>query len=128
MKIEFRKVPFKAKEFLYENDSVKFEGTFCRISPQLIDVKANLSGKTEVECGRCVKSFEINLDENLEFLLSDGVYTLEDERDIDNIIIEISNHIIDFEELVQSELSSIKSDYHICPECDSSDNSFEQEF
>lgn len=30
------------------------------------------------------------------------------------LVIEIENSLIDFDEIIESELNSIKSDYHIC--------------
>jgi uncharacterized metal-binding protein YceD (DUF177 family) len=119
MKIEFRKVPFTSKKFTTSFDSVKLEGTFCKISPLLIKLQANLSGQTGVECCRCGDEDTISVDENLEFLLSDGIFN---DADSEELVIEIENHTIDFDEIIQSELSSIKSDYHICEKCSLNDS------
>ena len=126
MKIEFRKVLFTEKEFTCELDSVKLEGTFCKISPTLAKVKATLVGSTSVDCCRCGDEYTINVNENLEFLLSNKVY--EDEAELEDLVIEIENDIIDFDEIIESEISSIKSDYHICSSCLNNKENIEKEY
>lgn len=126
MKIEFKKVPQTPRDLVSEFDSVKIEGTFCRISSSLVKVDANLTGKTSVECCRCGINDTITLNENLDFLISDGVYKNESSQ-VEDLIVEVEDSIIDFDEIMQSELSSIYSDYHICANC--IDNDFvEQEY
>ncbi len=126
MKIEFRKVPQSPRDLISEFNSVKIEGTFCKISASLVKVDVNLTGETSVECCRCGENDTITLDENLNFRISDGVYNNKS-SDLEDLIIEVENSIIDFDEIIQSELSSIYSDYHICSNC--SDVDFvEQEY
>lgn len=126
MQIEFRKVPFTAKDFTVELDSVKLEGTFCKMSPTLAKVEATLVGPTPVDCCRCGVEYTIELNENLEFLLSNRVY--EDESELENLVIEIENDMIDFNEIIESEISSIRSDYHICTLCSENKDSIEKEY
>ncbi|WP_419765950.1 MAG: hypothetical protein ACNI28_04640 [Arcobacter sp.] len=126
MQIEFRKVPFTAKEFTAELDSVKLEGTFCKISPTLAKVEATLVGSASVDCCRCGVEYTIELNENLEFLLSDRVY--KDDSELENLVIEIENDMIDFDEIIESEISSIRSDYHICTLCLDNKDSIEKEY
>jgi hypothetical protein len=126
MKIEFRKVLFTEKEFTCELDSVKLEGTFCKISPTLAKVKATLVGSTSVDCCRCGDEYTINVNENLKFLLSNKVY--EDESLLEDLVIEIENDIIDFDEIIESEISSIRSDYHICSSCLNNKENIEKEY
>jgi len=126
MQIEFRKVPFTPKEFSLELDSVKLEGTFCKMSPTLAKVEATLVGPTAVDCCRCGAEYTIDLNENLEFLLSNKVY--EDESELENLVIEIENDMIDFNEIIESEISSIRSDYHICALCLENKDSIEKEY
>jgi hypothetical protein len=126
MKIEFRKVPFTPKEFSNILNSVKLEGTFCRMSPTLAKVEATLVGTTTVDCCRCGDEYTINVDENLEFLLSNKVY--EDEAELEDLVIEVENDMIDFDEIIESEISSIRSDYHICNVCLQNKDSIEKEY
>jgi uncharacterized metal-binding protein YceD (DUF177 family) len=126
MQIEFRKVPFTAKEFNVELNSVKLEGTFCKMSPTLAKVQATLVGPISVDCCRCGVEYTIELNEELDFLLSNRVY--EDESELENLVIEIENDIIDFDEIIESEISSIRSDYHICTLCLENKDSIEKEY
>ncbi|PLY08002.1 MAG: hypothetical protein C0625_03385 [Arcobacter sp.] len=116
MKIEFRKVPFTPKEFHADYNSVKIEGTFCKISPSLVKIDGALIGNTPILCSRCGEDDTVALDEKLNFLLSDGIYKAESSES-DDLVIEIEDNIIDFDEIIQSEISSICSDYHICAKC-----------
>jgi len=124
MKIEFRKVPFNEKDFKVSLDSVDFEGTFCKLSSTLVKIDATLKGASQVTCDRCSKEDDITLDEKLNFLLSDGVYN----NQTDELVVEIEDGFIDFDEIIHSELSSIQSDYHICDECEQNNKTIEQEF
>ena len=125
MKIEFRKVPQTPKELIIEYNSVKIEGTFCKISQSLVKVDAVLQGSTDIDCCRCGETEEIEVNEELHLLLSDGIYK-NDESEY--LVIEVEDSIIDFDEIIQSELNSIKSDYHLCDECTQLGDNFEKEF
>ena len=116
MKIEFRKVPQTPKEFKSDLDSVKIEGTFCKISPSLVKVESKLTGTTSVDCIRCAETETIALNEELNILISDGIYKSDSHND-ELVIIEIEDNFIDFDEIIQSEISSIYTDYHICANC-----------
>ena len=125
MKIEFRKAPQTSKELEIEYNSVKIEGTFCKISQSLVKVDAVLKGSTDIDCCRCGITEVIEVDEELHLLLSDGVYK-KDESEY--LVIEVENGLIDFNEIIESELNSIKSDYHICNNCLQLGDNFEKEF
>jgi uncharacterized metal-binding protein YceD (DUF177 family) len=124
MKIEFRKVPHNEKNFKVSLDSVDFEGTFCKISSTLVKIDATLSGNSHITCDRCSKEDDITLNEKLDFLISDGVY----KNQTDELVVEIEDGFIDFDEIIHGELSSIQSDYHICDECEQNNKTIEQEF
>ena len=118
MVIEFRKVAQTSKSFEDQVDSVKIEGTFCRISPRLIEIDSRLHGKTEVDCSRCGDTFDTVANEELDFLISDGLYEDKDsDKSLDRIVIEVDDHTIDFQEIIKSELESFKLDYHVCENC-----------
>ncbi|MDD2639689.1 MAG: hypothetical protein PHS65_01725 [Arcobacteraceae bacterium] len=124
MKIELKKIPQAPKEFQTEFNSVKLEGNFCKMSPSLVKIEADLSGSIPIECCRCGKSEDLELNEPLNFLLSDGIF----DKESDELVIEIENGIIDFDEIIQNETASIQSDYHFCKECANTDEVFEKEF
>ena len=128
MKIEFRKVPQNPKDFILEVNSVKFCGTLGKLSSKLVDIKSNIDGIVEVNCCKCGINFDISFNEKIHFLASDGIYSSNDERDLDKIIIEIDNNFVDFEEIFQSELESLRSDYHVCDSCSKDDATIELEY
>ncbi|OCL88056.1 hypothetical protein [Arcobacter porcinus] len=124
MKIEFKKVPQDKKELNTSFDSVKIEGTFCRISSTLVKIEAKLKGEITVDCSRCPNELKINLNEDLNLLISNGIFKgIED----DFLVIEV-DEIIDFDSIIESEINSIKSDYYLCNSCENSTTIFEQEF
>lgn len=124
MKIEFKKVPQSPKEFSSELDSVEISGTFCKISQSLVKIDAVLNGNTTIDCCRCGITDSITINEKANFLLSDGIYQ---DTESEDLVIEIDNSIIDFDEIIGSEIESIKSDYYLCDKC-TQDNDYEQEF
>lgn len=116
MKIEFSKLPRNRQKFEISSNSVKFIGTFCRITATIAKIDAIIKGNFEVECCKCAKNISQSVDENIVYTLSDGAISLKDERE-DEIIIEIDNHIVDFDDILNSELESINSDYYLCDSC-----------
>ena len=125
MKIEFKKIPQEKKEFNTSLNSVKIEGTFCRISSSLVKIEANLIGNIEIDCSRCGTLDTLVVNEELKLLLSDGVFKGDEDE---FLVIEIENSLIDFDEIIQSELNSIKSDYYLCDKCAQLGDNFEKEF
>ena len=125
MKIEFKKLPSTPQDLLVESDSVKIEGTFCKISQSLAKIDAVLIGNTDVDCSRCGITEDVIVDEKLDFLLSDGIFKNDECEDL---VIEVDNSTIDFDELIESELASIKSEYHLCKNCLQDGDEFEKEF
>ncbi len=94
---------------------VEFSGSIKKSSLNLAKCSGKLSGKLEHICDRCGADIVLNLDEELNLNLSDGIY-----KDIDN---ELSNTIefydgqIDTDEILISELEAFKSDYFYCDNC-----------
>lgn len=125
MKIEFKKVPFTQKSFNFITNSVKLEGTFCRISPTLVKIKATLDGNIEVDCCACGKEFNTEISEELNLILSQGVF--EAEAKFDEVVIETMDDFIDFEEVINSEIESIRADYFVCDACAESDEEINYE-
>ncbi|MEA3513811.1 MAG: hypothetical protein U9R37_09440 [Campylobacterota bacterium] len=128
MKIEFRKVPLDGSEFEINSNSVKFLGTFCKISSKLAKINANLNGQVAVDCCKCGKTMQIKIDENTNFLVSDGNYIANEHDDDEFVIIEAQNHIVDFGDILHSEIESLKSEYYICDTCKKNDNFVELEY
>ena len=58
-------------------------------------------------------------------MVSDGLYKKDEDE---YLVIEIENGLINFDEIIESELNSIRSDYHICENCLQYGDNFEKEF
>ena len=121
MKIEFSKLPRNKNNFEINSDSVKFLGNFCRISGTIARIDSKIIGYYDVVCCKCGNSITKNIDENIIYTLSDIALSSKDERE-NEIIIEVNNHIVDFDEILNSELESIKSDYYICDNCSTNES------
>jgi hypothetical protein len=113
MKIEFRKIPLNSSEFEIISNSVKFLGTFSKMSSKLAKINANLNGQCDVDCCKCGDNIVVNLDEKIDFLVSDGIYESVQNDDEEFVIIEVQDHILDFDEVLHSEIESLKSEYHV---------------
>ena len=127
MKIEFRKIPLQDTEFEITSNSVKFLGTFSKISSKLAKINSKLSGNCDVDCCKCGITFDVPLDTEIEFLLSDGIYSSES-NDEELVIIEVEDHFLDFNEVLHSELESLRSEYHVCDNCKTNDDLVEIEY
>jgi len=127
MKIEFRKIPLQQTEFEISSNSVKFLGTFSKISSKLAKINSKLSGNCDVDCCKCGITFDVPVDSEIEFLLSDGIYSSES-NDEELVIIEVEDHFLDFNEVLHSELESLRSEYHVCDNCKTNDNLVEIEY
>jgi len=112
MKIEFRKIPYTKSDLKITDDLLICEGTFFKESSRIVAVDMTMSGQTTVDCDICGDTFDLSIDEVQKFKVCDGI---SEDEDLD--MIECQNHIVDFDEIVQSEISSIKSDYHYCDKC-----------
>ena len=128
MKVEFRKIPLNESEFEINSNSVKFLGTFSKISSKLAKIIAKLNGNCDVDCCKCGKILRINIDENINFLVSDGNYEPNQHNDEEFVIIEAEDHILNFDDILHSEIESLKSEYYICDTCKNNDNLVELEY
>ncbi|MGB3750728.1 MAG: hypothetical protein WA945_04120 [Arcobacteraceae bacterium] len=127
MKIEFRKIPLQECEFEIDSNSVKFLGTFSKISSKLAKINSKISGTCDVDCCKCGITFNVPIDLEIKFLLSDGIYSSEND-DEEYVIIEVEDHLLDFNEILHGELESLKSEYHVCDACKNNNELVEIEY
>ena len=127
MKIEFRKIPLDESEFEISSNSVKFLGTFSKISSKLAKINSKLVGKCDVDCCKCGTTFTMPVNTEVKFLVSDGIYSSEQDEE-EFVIIEVEEHLLDFDEILHSEIESLKSEYHICDTCKNNDELVEIEY
>jgi uncharacterized metal-binding protein YceD (DUF177 family) len=122
LKIELRKIPFEKREFETSFNGLTLKGVFYKENQNLAKIEAKLTGEIEVECNRCTASFTKTIDEDLKLIVTDRVYNgFDEEYDV----IEFNSQIIDFDDIITSEIESHKLDFeNICDNCDAIDLEF----
>ncbi|WP_297442353.1 hypothetical protein [Sulfurimonas sp.] len=115
MRVVLRKVTKTPLDFEVKSKEIVFKGYLEYHGGKLILLKANINGSLSTSCDICAEEFKLNLDENIEFLISDGLY--QDDNSIAFDVVESFDGNVDIEELLNSELELIKSDYHSCDNC-----------
>ena len=115
MKVTLRKITKTPLDFDIKSNKIIFKGYLQYHSGKLILLKADLTGSVDAECSKCGEEFELSLDEKIEFFISDGLYN--DENNFDMDVVESFNASADLDELLNSELELIKSDYYSCKNC-----------
>jgi uncharacterized metal-binding protein YceD (DUF177 family) len=118
MKIKLIKIGKTPIDFDIKSNEITFKGFLQYHCNKLILLKAKLEGSIDIECSRCAEEFKLDVDENIEFFISDGLY--EDDDNIEFDVIESFNSLVNIDELLNSEIELIKSDYHDCRNCKSS--------
>jgi uncharacterized metal-binding protein YceD (DUF177 family) len=114
MNIPFRRITKTPQEFEVSSGNVTLKGTLALKQRDLVLMKARLTGTLRLPCDICAEPFDTVLDEELELLLSDGVFEGSD----DNLdVVEMHHGTIDMEEILHSEIELIRSDYHSCENC-----------
>ena len=115
MKVTLRKVTKTPLDFQVESGEITFKGYLEYYGGKLILLKADLTGLLEKSCDTCAEEFKMPVDEKIEFFISDGIY--EDENSVELDVVESFDGKADIEELLNSEIELIKSDYHSCENC-----------
>ena len=115
MKVVLRRVNKTPLDFEVKSNEITFKGYLEYHTGKLILLKANLNGLLEKSCDVCAEEFKMPLNEEVEFYISDGIY--EDNNDIELDVVESFDGNADIEELLNSEIELIKSDYHSCDNC-----------
>jgi uncharacterized metal-binding protein YceD (DUF177 family) len=84
-------------------------------------ITGKLNGEVEVECVKCMKNFKKKIDEEIKFKVVKPPYSgFDNEYDI------IEQEKFDIDEILKSEIESIKNDYNICESCQ--EEEFNKEF
>jgi len=113
MNIPFRRITRTPTEFNTSTEGVTLKGEVVFRERNLALLEAELKGEIILTCDICAEDFATMLNEKVELLVSDGVYKgFNDTYDV----IEIQE-ILDFNELIRSEIELIRNDYHSCDNC-----------
>lgn len=115
MKVILRRVTKTPLDFDVKSNEITFKGYLQYHGGKLILLKANLQGTILKDCDVCAEEFTIPLDEKIEIFICDGMYKDDDGINLD--VIESFDGEVEIEELLNSEVELIKSDYHSCNEC-----------
>ena len=115
MKISLRKVSKTPLDFEVKSDKIDFKGFLQYDSGKLILLKANITGSVDTECYLCSEEFTLPVKEEVEFFIHDGVYENSGSELLD--IVESLDSQVDLDELLNSEIELIKSDYISCDKC-----------
>ena len=115
MKIRFDRLSATPINFESSIDEVKFSGSIKKFSLNLAKCDGYLTGKLDHICDSCGADIVLNLNEELNLYLSDGIYKDKDDE-LSNTI-EFYNGQIDTDEILTSELEAYKSDYFYCDKC-----------
>ena len=115
MKILLRKITKTPLDFEVKSNEIIFKGYLEYHSGKLILLKAKLNGLLTKSCDICAEEFELSVDEDIEFFISDGIY--EDDNSVDLDVVESLDESVNIEELLAAEIELINSDYHSCENC-----------
>jgi len=116
MTVTLRKVTKTPLDFEVTLDEVNFKGYLEYHLGKLILLHGKLSGSIEKPCDYCGEDFQLSLNEEIEFFISDGIYESGDDIDLD--VVESFTGNVDMQELLVSEIELVKSDYHACKSCE----------
>lgn len=116
MKISLRKVSATPFDFELNTDKITFKGYLQYDSGKLILLRAKLSGKIDTDCDVCANEFELDVDEDIEFFISDGIYQKSEDASLLDVV-ESLDSTADLEEIMNSEIELIRSDYNSCESC-----------
>lgn len=115
MQITLRKVGKTPLDFEVKSDEITFKGFLQYHADKLILLKAKLSGKITTDCDVCAEEFKLDVDEDIEFFISDGIYEKDEDSLLD--VVESFEPTLEMEDLMNSEIELIKSDYNSCENC-----------
>lgn len=115
MKIEMRKITQTPKDFCISMDGVELKGQISRKASKVFQMDAVLEGSLELTCDMSGDLFIKSFEQPLVLYISDGIWDVQSQssRLDDFDIIEFFDGFIDVEYILQSEIESIRMDYHI---------------
>jgi len=115
MLIPFRRLGSQPLDFELKRDNASFSGEIFLKKSNLAQLNGTITGSISVPCDICAEMIDRPLNEEVSFYLSDGIYR-GDEEELE--VVEIEKSVIDMEELFQSEIELIRSDYFCCENCE----------
>ena len=115
MKIHFSRISKTPYTFDLSLDGVAFSGYCVKESSKFAKLNMCMKGSKDIICDSCGDDLRLNIDENIELLLSDGEF--KDSGGSLKDIVEFYDGYIDFIELCEGELEAFLSSYFYCENC-----------
>lgn len=115
MKIAFSKIRFQEIPFEVKKEGLTFSGSLQSERKNLVKLTACLEADIERVCDRCGEPMTVHYKEDLDLLVSEGLYEGTNELDV----IESLGDFVDLDEIIESEVNLLKSDYVYCNSCQS---------
>lgn len=114
MKIAFRKISNTPKNITLEIQGVKLEGEIVRIDSCLLRLDARIHGELELICDSSGEDYMQKIDDTLVLYISEGIWDIQNQnKKLESFdVIEFFDGFVDLHYILESEIESIKSDYH----------------
>lgn len=122
MKIAMRKFSHTPKDIALSIDNegegitehITLEGQIKRIDSKMLCLNAQVFGQIELVCDLSGELFEKHIDYPLVLYISDGIWdTQSQSKGFDSFeVIEFFDGFVDLGYILESEIASLKSDYH----------------
>ena len=98
--------------FELNSSGVKFNGELKRVTQNLVSCKGKIVGEIAYNCDRCGEDINLKLDEDVNLILSDGIYE-DNEENLEDVV-EFFDGFLNLEEVLTSEIEAFKSVYFYC--------------
>ncbi|PSM52243.1 hypothetical protein CBLAS_0237 [Campylobacter blaseri] len=115
MNIAFSKISKEPISFELKVDNLIFKGNLKRIDSKLVNCKGVIFGTFEHICDSCGSDLNININENIALIISDGIY--KDSKESLEDVMEFFDNNINIKDILHSEVEAYKSDYFYCDNC-----------
>ncbi len=112
MRIQARKISSTPKSFSLQKDGISLNGYIKEVQKGLFILQGKLSGKISLICDISGEEYDKELDEDLVLHISDGLWDMQSQSLDTFDVIEFFDGFIDLDFILQSEIESIKLDYH----------------
>jgi len=123
MRILLRKIHEKRNPFSLEKEGWVCRGEFWRSGKHRVMLEGSIEGGIPLQCDRCGEAFTKEIVEPFRLEVVDRPLKVDESLDV----IECPDGIVDFDQICDSEIASIQSEYHLCPRCQGQEN-FEIEY
>jgi uncharacterized metal-binding protein YceD (DUF177 family) len=101
-------------------DNIQFIGTSKKEGDTYL-VEGKITGFVDVECVKCLNTFKKEINEDVKFKVVKPPFSgFDEEYDI------IEQEKFDLDEIIKSEIESLKLDYNVCEKCQKEE--FNKEF